>query len=314
MRKDDQQLIKEIIEKNNLLSAEQMAQLETEQKNTGKNYIDIIEEKKLIPEEIFTKIKSKVYNVPFADLRGKKITSELFALVPEEIAKNYEMIAFKKVGDEVGMAMANPQNFLAISALDFIARKNKVRFSFFITTRTDIQNALRHYENLKEQVKAAMSSAAADTDQTATTELPAAAESGLDVQQAVKTAPVSKMVNVILRNAIDGKASDIHIEPTVQETRVRYPVDGELHTSIVLPKNVHNAIVARIKVLANLKLDETRLPQDGRFRVNMDDRNVDFRVSSMPLFDEEKVVIRILDNSANIQDLAKLGFSGRNLD
>jgi len=121
------------------------------------------------------------------------------------------------------------------------------------------------------------------------------------------------MVFVILKHAVEGNASDIHIEPVENETRVRYRVDGVLHTSLVLPRYVHSAIVARIKVLSNLKLDETRIPQDGRFRTEWDGRIIDYRVSTLPLFTNEKVVMRILDRAAVVLDLEKLGFEGHTL-
>jgi len=130
-----------------------------------------------------------------------------------------------------------------------------------------------------------------------------------EMEEVIKSAPVSKMVLVIIRHAIDGRASDIHIEPTVTDTKVRYRIDGILRTSLVLPKYIHAAIVARIKVLANLKLDETRKPQDGRIRLTIAGRDIDFRVSTLPLFEGEKVVLRILDTTAQIPGLEQLGFN-----
>jgi type IV pilus assembly protein PilB len=129
------------------------------------------------------------------------------------------------------------------------------------------------------------------------------------MEAVIKSAPVSKMVLVILRHALAGRASDIHIEPTVTDTAVRYRIDGTLHTSLILPKYTHAAIVARIKVLANLKLDETRKPQDGRIRLNIEGRDIDFRVSTLPLFEGEKVVLRILDTKAEVPTLEKLGLN-----
>jgi len=134
------------------------------------------------------------------------------------------------------------------------------------------------------------------------------------VEEITKTAPVSKIVSVIIRHAVEGQASDIHIEPAQNETRVRYRIDGILHTSLVLPKNVHSAIVGRVKVLCNLKLDETRLPQDGRVRVSINNKDIDLRVSILPLMDEEKVVMRILDMSRGAPSLTELGFIGPGLN
>jgi len=134
------------------------------------------------------------------------------------------------------------------------------------------------------------------------------------MEEVVKSAPVTKMVSVILKHAVEGNASDIHIEPVENETRVRYRVDGVLHTSLVLPRYIHSSIVARIKVMSNLKLDETRIPQDGRFRTEWEGRIIDYRISTLPLFSNEKVVMRILDRAAVVLDLEKLGFEGRDLE
>jgi type IV pilus assembly protein PilB len=135
-----------------------------------------------------------------------------------------------------------------------------------------------------------------------------------DVKKIMKSAPVTKVVSVIFRHAVEGRASDIHIEPFHKETRVRYRIDGVLHTSLVLPRSVHNSIIARIKVLSNLKLDETRLPQDGRISLTMGGKDIDFRVSTIPLIKDEKAVMRILDTTKGAPTLEELGFEGRTLN
>src|SRR3990167_756760 len=153
MRKDDRQLIIDILIKNNLLTPQQKLELEREEQETGKSIFDLIEEKKLVPEEIFTKIKSKFFNVPYLELKDKKIDKEVLELIPEEVAKNYKIIAFRRVGSEVGVAMLKPQDFQAVSALDFIARKKNIRFSYFITSRTALERALQFYDSIKEEVQ-----------------------------------------------------------------------------------------------------------------------------------------------------------------
>ncbi|OGY79673.1 MAG: hypothetical protein A3B74_02780 [Candidatus Kerfeldbacteria bacterium RIFCSPHIGHO2_02_FULL_42_14] len=311
MKKDDKQLILDILVKNNLLTQQQREQIVAEAVERNVDVLEVLEVKNFVQEEILAKIKSKIFNVPYINLKGKQIERTVLEVIPEEIARNYRMVAFQRSGDNLGIALANPQNFLALGALDFLARKYKYKFNYFITSRTSIEEALRAYYNMKEQVQEVMQTAAADVAQY-TPEIAAKEEE--EPQAVVKTAPVAKIVSVILRHAIEGKASDVHIEPVAEETRVRYRVDGKLNTSLILPKNVHAAIVARIKVLANLKLDETRLPQDGRFRMLLDGRTIDFRVSTMPLLDQEKVVIRILDTTASIFELERLGFAGRNLE
>jgi type IV pilus assembly protein PilB len=218
------------------------------------------------------------------------------------------MVAFKKDGDEVSLAMADPSDFKALEAIEFIARKNRFRVSYQIASLSGITYILRQYENLSTEVEEALKDAEADVKSTAASM--SIAEEGME--EVIRQAPVSKMVSVIMRHAVEGKASDVHIEPVGNETRIRYRIDGVLHTSLVLPKHVHSSIVARIKVLSNLKIDETRIPQDGRFRMTIENRDVDYRVSTLPLVNNEKVVMRILDTTGTITSLDDLGYEGRN--
>ncbi|MEK7631765.1 MAG: GspE/PulE family protein, partial [Patescibacteria group bacterium] len=172
---------------------------------------------------------------------------------------------------------------------------------------------LKQYASLSAEVEEALA-ATEPSEKPVTSELDEISLADKGIEEVIKTAPVSKMVAVILRHAIEGGASDIHIEPTALGSRVRYRVDGILHTSIKLPPYVHAAIVARIKVVSNLKLDETRLPQDGRFHTEVDNKSIDLRVSTLPLMNNEKVVMRILDSSNRILTLDDLGFIGREKD
>ncbi len=261
-----------------------------------------------IREEDLVKAKAKLYNIPYIDLFGRIVRADILNLIPQELAQNYEMVAFRKEGDEVSIAMADPSDFKALEAIEFIARKNRFRISYQIASRSGITYILRQYENLSSEVEEALKDAEADVKSSAA----ALDMSEEGMEEVIRQAPVSKMVSVIMRHAVEGKASDVHVEPVGNETRIRYRIDGVLHTSLVLPKHVHSSIVARIKVLSNLKIDETRIPQDGRFRMVIENRDVDYRVSTLPLVNNEKVVMRILDTSASITNLDDLGYEGRN--
>jgi type IV pilus assembly protein PilB len=274
-----------------------------------KALIELILEKGYVPEEEVAKAKSLVLGVEYIDLFGKTISHPVLNIIPRELSENYHIVAFEKKNDQVGIAMVDPSNFKAVEAVEFIARENNFKAKYYLISLSGFRYAAKQFATLGAEVEEAL--AGTETKGRDSLEDMLGPEKGME--EVVKSAPVSKMVSVILKHAVEGNASDIHIEPVENETRVRYRVDGVLHTSLVLPKYVHSAIVARIKVLCNLKLDETRVPQDGRFRTEWEGRVIDYRVSTLPLYSNEKVVMRILDRAAVVLDLEKLGFEGRDL-
>ncbi len=293
-----------------VLTPAKLGELQAKAQQQHENLDRIIEESGAVRDEDLLKAKGILFNVPTVDLFGKIVRAETLNVIPQELAANYQMVAFNRSGQEISVAMVDPTNFQALDAIEFIARKNNYRIKYFLTSVASLNYVIRQYESLstevEEALKGAESSAARQLEQVDVS------EKGLE--EVVKTAPVSKIVSVILRHAVEGKASDVHIEPVGNETRVRYRIDGILHTSLVLPKHVHSSLVARIKVLSNLKIDETRIPQDGRFRMSVDGRDIDYRVSTLPLINNEKVVMRILDTSSSLINLTNLGFEGRNLE
>jgi len=254
-------------------------------------------------------LKSDFYHLPAVDLNTTAVPKEVLNFIPKETVTNYQVVPFQSENDTVRIAMINPENIKAREAVDFLARQKGWNTQFYVTTSIGLKHVLDQYASITSEVKEALSYA--DRDQESKEEV--ALEEGKNLEEVVKSAPVSKMVNVILRHAVEGGASDIHIEPGDDESRVRYRIDGKLNTTLTLPKYIHASIVSRIKVLANLKLDETRKPQDGRIHQRISNREVDFRVSTMPLMDTEKVVMRILDVTRGAPTLQDLGFMGRNL-
>lgn len=288
------------------ISGEKVEQLKAAAQNAGRPLAEVVEEQGGVREEDLVKAKSKFYNIPQIDLFGRIVRAEILNLIPQELAENYRIVAFNKTGDEVSVAMVDPSNYKALEAIEFIARKNHFKIKYFITSNAALSYILKQYASLSAEVEEALQGAELDA-KAAQGEI-SVAEEGFE--EVFKQAPVSKMVSVILRHAVEGRASDVHIEPIANETRVRYRVDGILHTSIILPRNVHSAIVARIKVLSNLKIDETRVPQDGRFRLTLEQHDIDFRISTLPLINNEKVVMRILDTTTGAMNLEDLGFEG----
>jgi type IV pilus assembly protein PilB len=306
MRESDKLAIVQRLQQLGLLSPEQLNALAEQSRVRRRHLYDLVADQNLVDAETLTQVAAQVLGLPYVDLRDREIPAEVLNFVPQETAENYQIAPFARDGAEVSVALLDPFNYQAVEALDFIARRDRVHMNFYLASETSIHAVLRQYANITKEVAKALE---------AQQEKPVEEQLEEEAQESAATsAPVSKMVNVILRYAVDGSASDVHIEPMEDGTRVRYRVDGVLHTSLQLPKNIHNSLVARIKVLANLKLDETRLPQDGRFRSVIDNRPVDFRVSTMPLVDQEKVVLRILDKESGVQTLEGLGYADRNLE
>lgn len=299
----------DILIEEGFLSREKYEELKT-QAPKGTDLIELIERRGAVSEEDVTKAKSKIFAIPYVDLFGKMIKREVLNIIPRELANNYQIIAFDRKDKMVDIAMVNPVDFKALEVIEFLARKNGYKVRYYIISQNGFRNLSKQYATLTAEVEEALKGA--ETGPAEVMEEALKPEEG--VEEVLKTAPVSKMVSVILRHAVEGGASDVHIEPVENETRVRYRIDGILHTSIILPKYVHSSIVARIKVLSNLKLDETRVPQDGRYRMQIGGRDIDYRISTLPLIDNEKVVMRILDRSTVALDLEKLGFEGRDLE
>ena len=295
--------------RNNLLPKAKLEQIAKDADDHNRSVLTYIEEKRYVREEDLVQARAKVINVPYVDLFGRIVRGDVLNIISQELAQNYRMVAFNQVGNEVSIAMVDPTDFKALEAIEFIARKNRFRIKYFMVSYSGLRYILRQYESLSAEVEEALKSAEAEVKLEQGKQL---AVEGEELEEVVRRAPVSKMVSVILRHAVEGRASDVHIEPVGSETRVRYRVDGVLHTSIVLPKYIHTSIIARIKVLSNLKIDETRVPQDGRFRMVIEGRDIDYRVSTLPLFNSEKVVMRILDTAAGALGLEQLGFEGRN--
>lgn len=296
--------LQDVLVARGVLTAEQVSDLEKSARKQGRQFEELLLERGLIKPRQLLEAKSQLFSMPFVDLTDRELPREVVQLLPYELAENYGMVTFERAGNEISVAMVNPGNFKAIEAIEFRARNQGWKLKYFITNNESLQNAFKYYGSLSSEVKEALTQA-----ESKYADIPELEESEVGkLEEVVKSAPVAKMVAVIFRHAVEGGASDIHIEPVQDETRVRYRIDGVLHTSIVLPRYIHSAVVSRIKVLANLKIDETRLPQDGRIRLSIGGRNVDFRVSTMPLLSSEKVVLRILDTAAGLKSFSELGF------
>jgi len=280
---------------------------------------EIILEKKLISQEDLSKLKAYILGIPFIDLKDSEIDSDVLKIIPEPMARQYNAVAFDKQGDQLKIAMLDPND---LQFLDFIGKKTGLKIVPCFTDEDSIKKALQFFQkSLKAEFGDIVKEVGGD-DQDGEDNIDEklviksgedSKEEGVDLKKAAEDLPVVKIVDTLLKHAILQDASDIHIEPEEKDVVIRYRIDGVLHDAMTLPKIILPGIVARIKILSNLKIDEHRLPQDGRFKVETSDYKIAFRVSIIPVFDGEKIVMRLLSESSGVLTLKQIGFRNRDL-
>jgi len=303
-------LIDKLVEKG-LLEKNRAVSLNLEVKQSDKKEEEVILESGLVPEAVLYQAKSEFLKIPLKETDPEKIALEVLEVIPEETVKYYQMIPLSKNEKNLEVGMVFPEDLKAQEALKFLSRQQNLNYKVFLITPTTFKNLLKKYRDQKREVGLALEELETELkEETTRKEVPAATE----FERMAEEAPITKIVAVILRNAVEGLASDIHIEPTQNKLRIRFRLMGSLHSSIYLPLKTHPAIVARIKILSNLKIDETRIPQDGRFSIKVEGKSIDFRVSTFPTTLGEKVAIRVLDPKVGLGTFEDLGFEGRNLE
>lgn len=278
--------ILKVLNEYNLISQTQLAGLVSEAQADNKSIVDILLDKKIIDAEGLAKINAKIANFPYANLLEADIGETVLNIIPNEVAENYKIICFEKSGNKTKVGIVDPDNFKALEAIDFLAKEAGLTVEYYLISEASFRTAVKKYKTLDKELSTALETREKEEKD----ELSAMEEKKTkeEAETVTKSAPVAKIVSVIIRHAVEGGASDIHIEPLFKETRVRYRIDGILHTTLVLPRTVHNSVVARIKVMSNLKLDETRVPQDGRIRLSINEVPYDFRVSILPVVGGKK--------------------------
>ena len=262
-------------------------------------------------EDIITRARSEALGVPVFSLKNKKVPFDTLKLISEESARHYKFVPLGQDGATLLVGMMDPESIETKEALNFIATRLNRPFKIFLISRKDFASILNEYKGISGEVSKVLGELESEFSQADKPQLKKAVE---QESVFVEDAPITKIVAVILRHATEGRASDIHIEPAHDQLRVRFRVDGILYTSLLLPMNVHDAIVSKVKILTNMQLDEKRRPQDGRFSTHIENREIDFRVSTLPTYFGEKVAIRILDPLTGINTLDDLGLAGRNLE
>ncbi len=285
-------------------------QIEQIAEETKRPYESILIEKG-ISKDTVRKLYADYYQVPFFVIpEGFNITEEILSYIPEESAMHYRIVPLRIESDILVVGANDPDNIQIREVLNFVSTKYNITYKLMFMLDEDIKRAHSFYANLKGEVTDALESLEGELNAEIAAEVEEASEEDKKTMEHIEEdAPVTKIVATILRYAVDGAASDIHVEPTETKVVVRFRVDGILTTSLELPRNVHMAVVARIKILSSMRLDERRKPQDGRFSATFDGRKIDFRVSLLPTSHGEKVVMRILDNEKGIRSLEEVGIS-----
>ncbi|MDD5621240.1 MAG: GspE/PulE family protein [Candidatus Paceibacterota bacterium] len=283
-----------------------------ELKSTKEREEEILLERGLVSEDFLFNLKSYLLGLEFVKVAEQDISSAILDVIPRDSAEFYKMVPLKKEQEIVTVGMVFPDDLRAQEALKFLSRQQKFEYKICLITLSNFKDIFKKYQSLGKEVSTALE----DLGKQLQTKKETISEE--EISQATATriseAPISKMVAVILRHAVDGKASDIHIEPLKDKTRVRFRLDGSLHSSLYLPKKIHAAVIARIKILSNLKIDETRIPQDGRFSIEMDGQGIDFRVSSFPTMLGEKIEMRVLNSTQRMDSFESLGLGGSALE
>ncbi len=303
----DRQLL-EALRADGVLTPEQVQSVAEESERSGTPSEDIVKRDRLATEEAIAMARSKMLNIQFQDFSGKTVPTELQSMVPRETAESFRLVPIAVDDHTLIVGLVDPTDYRAIEAVEFIAQQHGYGVAYRIITQSGWRFAMRSYQATHTEVAQVVEMARAKLTDKETAPQAKKDDENETIESVIKGAPVSRIVSVVLKAAVDQNASDVHVEPYGNVSRIRLRVDGILRTSITLPLFLHAAIVSRIKVLANLKLDETRIPQDGRIRQTVSGKAIDFRVSTLPVVDYEKVVMRVLAADTTVPTLEALGF------
>lgn len=307
MIKIPQTLIEELIRKK-VLDKKTAVQLSQKARAEDKDFTQVLLEEKVISDSNLLSLKSELYRLPSVVLKNTEISPDILKTLSEDIAGFYKIVPFDREGNVIRAGLINPEDTDALEALKLISQDQNLVIEKYVIAFSDYSSVLKRYRTLSSEVKEALQ----ELDQELKKEEAKKTEAGA-LPQISEEAPIIKAVAVIVKHAVESRASDIHIEPQEDKIRVRFRVDGIMHVALVLPKKVHSAIITRIKILSDLKIDETRVPQDGRFGTTLNAKRIDFRISTLPTRYGEKAVLRILDPSVGLVELPELGLAGRNL-
>lgn len=267
---------------------------------TNKSLLTVLSEQGVVDDELLTHATAQVSGVPYVNLSNTIITQEILMLLPEDIAERFMAVPLAEVQNRLAIAMIDANN---VQAVDYLANRIERPIKVFMASEVGVRHVLDQYKTDLSSVDVAAVASEEDAAQSA----------GTDIKTIVQDSPISRALTTILEYAIKTKASDIHVEPLEKALKIRCRVDGVLREIMQLPKSIEPALVSRIKILSNLKIDEHRTPQDGQFTVKIAKKEVDLRIAISPVVWGEQVVIRLLDKTGNSFDLEEMGYAGRAL-
>ena len=306
--------LQKFLEDSGLVSRSDLEKAAQTSETEGSYLGDVLVREGHLTTDELRKTEAYILGIPFISLKGQKLDFEVLSLIPEPIARNHNIVAFKKNPDSLEVAMLDTED---LTAIDFIKKKVKLKILPRLSDEESIKSALAQYQKSLQAEFGEIIQKEAGAIEGAVSQVPEEGEmeEGVhDLKKLAEDIPIVRIVDTLLHHAILQGASDIHIEPMEKEMLVRYRIDGILHDAMTLPRQATSGIIARIKVLSNLKLDEKRLPQDGRFKIESEKGRVSFRVSVLPTFFGEKAVLRLLPEGASDFTLEKLGFHGLGLE
>ena len=301
--------LKQLLVENNVATQEKLDEIGKLADQSKESFLDVLYQKKIIGEIEFSKMYAKSIGTEFIEIAALTIPKDLLDKLPERVAKRYQTIVFGEEDGHLRVAMSDPDD---VEAVQSIQKQCGYDIQIYLASPSDISGALEQY---KEGLSSEISKAIKDTEEEVSIDKEElAADTSADkVESIISEAPVARAVNILIEYAIKSRASDIHIEPRENYVQVRYRIDGILHDTMTLPKALMNSIISRIKILSSLRIDEHRIPQDGRIKINMAGTNISLRVSSLPVMDGEKIVMRLLDESTKALTLDELGYKGQAL-
>lgn len=302
-------LIQELV-KENVLGEDVLKKVLQDASLSGKKVDELLYERRLIDEEKINEVKSRLLKVPYKKIKSEEVPDDVLKLIPEETLRNYKVVPISRSADVLVVGMVYPDDVKAQEALKFIAKQARLNLGVYLAGYSAWEEMLRRYSPYKSEVETAIRSLNLRSGKEgASSQKIVRLEEGAAVSE---EAPIIRIVASTLKEAVWEKVSDIHIEPQRDRLRIRFRLDGTLSEISSLPIELHQPIISRVKILSNLKIDETRAPQDGRFRTILFNRDIDFRVSTFPTPIGEKVAIRVLDPTVGLKGLEELGLVDRN--
>ena len=291
--------LEEVLQSLELLTPEQLELVKVESARSGQGLEKAILGLNILDSESLMKAKAVSASLPYIDLRNIVVDQEILSTIPKDLSAKFQTVPFAQEADSIKVAMLDPNN---VQAIEFIEKKTGLRVNPYMASSDSIKKVLDQYQDISGEVGAALKNVGTDSPKDTQPGSP---------NNLVEDAPVTRAVNTIMEYAAKSRASDVHIEPREKSVKVRYRIDGVLHDTMNLPTHILPALVSRIKILSNMKIDEHRVPQDGRFEIKVDNIDIDLRVAISPTVFGEKIVIRLLDKSGGLITLEDLGIRGR---